>query len=531
MPEQVNGNKLNYGRVAVGLLCFGLVLRLLGLNKGIWLDEYSSLELITRPNFLQALRLYDHPPLYFILLKLWSHLNSSEPFLRLLSLIFGLATMAVVMKWLKYYTDTASLLAGLGCATMPIMLAYSQEIRNYALLLLGTALSFYFASRLRAESKKLTSYLGLTLSLTMTVSTHLVGLMVIPSVYFFMAISWVVDKKSGFGVPSTACTGSISVSKSVAKQNFVVQPTKAPVGQQSFALDSVALAVPMMTFLFLYFVFLPPTLHQRSGANWWMPSASLPQILVTVKYILGVPTILGTSSIRSALDSPQGIIGVVLGIISIVPLAFGNWRRSLPFLATAGLYWLELWLASALIAPMFIPRTALPALIPLLGFVSVQIATIRVQKLKLLSLFGLILLSLTFTLNWVTKEAWLPVEEWSKISQALQTNWKQHDLVIFYPGYNEGITRYYLTRDLPTESVVTIWIGGTREKLGQSREQIQLIESRNFSSALFLVFRDDQNVAMEIEVAHELLTMLESKFGKPLELQHVGNISISKYAR
>jgi uncharacterized membrane protein len=87
-----------YSWLTIGVLSVALVLRVLGLNKGIWLDEASSINVISNPDFPRNLFFYDQLPLYFILLKFWSSINNSEEFLRLFSVLLGFGTVAVIMR-------------------------------------------------------------------------------------------------------------------------------------------------------------------------------------------------------------------------------------------------------------------------------------------------------------------------------------------------------------------------------------------------------------------------------------------------
>ena len=87
-----------YRRMALVNLFMALVIRLMGLGKGIWLDEHHSLKFALSQNFLQKVRLSTHPPLYYFLLKLWSKASLREEFLRPLSVAFGIGTVAVIIK-------------------------------------------------------------------------------------------------------------------------------------------------------------------------------------------------------------------------------------------------------------------------------------------------------------------------------------------------------------------------------------------------------------------------------------------------
>src|ERR1700687_2056703 len=83
------------------ILALAAMLRLLGLNKGIWLDEFSSISIAQADPFWPALASYDHPPLYFLLLRGWCSVNNAESFLRLPSVLCGVATVIVLMRWLR----------------------------------------------------------------------------------------------------------------------------------------------------------------------------------------------------------------------------------------------------------------------------------------------------------------------------------------------------------------------------------------------------------------------------------------------
>jgi 4-amino-4-deoxy-L-arabinose transferase-like glycosyltransferase len=223
----------------------------MGLGKGIWLDEAYSLDRIFSPDFLQQLRLSDHPPLYYILLKLWSQINSSEEFLRVLSVCFGVGTVAVVMKWMKQHSHISSLIAGLICTTLPLMLRYSQEIKGYPLLLFATALSFYSASRLMSKPEGLSGYLGLGFGLTIAVATHAVGVMLLMSICAYIAFT------------------SLAWRKIRLERVMLV------------------LVVPFSVFILLFFFFLIKS-TDKDPNSWWVPTVSGGYILYLVKALFGV---------------------------------------------------------------------------------------------------------------------------------------------------------------------------------------------------------------------------------------------------
>ena len=187
--ERGDGRRWTYAGIAV--LAAALCLRLLGLNKGLWMDETYSMKAIapqTLRGMLRSMRWDDQPPLYYVILRFWTMLGTNEAMLRLLSVLYSLAAILCVIYLMKQYSRSAALLAALVLATFPLALRYSQEIRPYALLLLATALAFYFATRILAQPGRKLYYFGLGVSLSVAVLSHLVGIFVPIPVFLFMVL-------------------------------------------------------------------------------------------------------------------------------------------------------------------------------------------------------------------------------------------------------------------------------------------------------------------------------------------------------
>jgi mannosyltransferase len=135
------------------ILILGLVLRLVGLNQSLWLDE--TVQAITsRGSFLNLfieLRGDFHPPLYHLLMWFWVHLfGSKEVILRLPSVFFGIATIWFVYQIARLIKKERifPLMVALVMATAPFHIYYSQEGRMYAFVTFATTLSFYYFSRI-----------------------------------------------------------------------------------------------------------------------------------------------------------------------------------------------------------------------------------------------------------------------------------------------------------------------------------------------------------------------------------------------
>jgi uncharacterized membrane protein len=466
-----------------GILGLALTIRLIGLDQGIWLDEYESLRMISKGGLFQtlrALRFDNQTPLYYILLKLWSQIGSSEEFLRLLSVFLGVATVCVVIMLMRRYSHVSTILAGVYFATTPIMLRYSQEIRSYSLLVLATALSFLFASHLTAKPEKLYGYIGLAFSLTVAVSTHLVGVMLIIPICVFIA------------------------TMALLNQNRIHWHKAA-----------LTMAVPCAVFIFSYF-FYSVSVHSITRNNWWMPSLCSELILSTTRYLFGF----------SALSWPPGAMGETTPILanslehSITILAFvfiallivfGEWRRTVPFIVAAVIYWSQIIIYSIVATPIFWYRTVLPSVVPLVGFVALKTATIRQRGVQIAVIVAFVILSLLSTASWITHEAWKPVEAWRESSKLLASKWQQNDLVIYYPNYAKGPIKYYFC-DLPANVVTSVAIGTDIEQLrAEIDNKLSTLDGSGTPPRVFLVIRADLSVQKDQETYYELLSILGSK--------------------
>jgi mannosyltransferase len=115
-------------------------------HESLWTDEVLSVELARRPwpALLAATGEDGHPPLYVALLRVWTRvLGESESAVRSLSAVIGVATLAAFFALaFRLLSRRAALIATLLLACAPYHVYYSQEARNYALLLLLTVLSY-----------------------------------------------------------------------------------------------------------------------------------------------------------------------------------------------------------------------------------------------------------------------------------------------------------------------------------------------------------------------------------------------------
>ncbi len=140
-------NRRSVALLSVVLLA-ALGLRLFHLQERVlWFDEANSL-LIARAGpaeIIDAVRDDTHSPFYYLILHYWQFAAGGEAGARLLSVLAGVATVAVVYSMgCALAGRGAGLLAAAFLAVCPLHVWYSQEIRMYALQTLLVALSFLF---------------------------------------------------------------------------------------------------------------------------------------------------------------------------------------------------------------------------------------------------------------------------------------------------------------------------------------------------------------------------------------------------
>ncbi len=133
------------------LLLIAALLRLWDIQaRSLWFDE--AVEYISsntavgnlNENVLKSFQ----PPLYTYLLHLWLIVGESELWLRLLSIVLSLLTVAGAMTWGgQLWGRRGGMLAGGIVALLPVDIRYAQEVAEYALLGCTLMWSFVYLDR------------------------------------------------------------------------------------------------------------------------------------------------------------------------------------------------------------------------------------------------------------------------------------------------------------------------------------------------------------------------------------------------
>jgi mannosyltransferase len=176
--------KIPWLLLAVLVVAAFLCLFALG-RESLWLDEAMSVgsSKASLWSIAQTTASQDTlPPLYYFLLHLWMLLfGQTETAIRSLSACLGIVSVFLMYKvGQELFDRKTGLIASFLMAISAFALAYSQEARPYALMLMLTLLSFFLFIRiLKTEIKSRAHIVLYTLVNILLAYTHIFGLFII----------------------------------------------------------------------------------------------------------------------------------------------------------------------------------------------------------------------------------------------------------------------------------------------------------------------------------------------------------------
>ncbi|HEX6977275.1 MAG TPA: glycosyltransferase family 39 protein [Patescibacteria group bacterium] len=189
------------GKLIYIILFFAFLVRLIGLNQSLWLDE--AIGAIAAKNFTYThlltnfLKVDNHPPLYYLLLKFWTRIfGYSEISLRMPSVLFGVATIYVVYLIARKISQRRYIayLAASFLSFSSFFIYYSQEARMYAMAAFFAALAFYAFIKLLEKSENVW-WAVFSASLTFLVFTDYMPIFLLPVFWIWSMYAKRTDHK------------------------------------------------------------------------------------------------------------------------------------------------------------------------------------------------------------------------------------------------------------------------------------------------------------------------------------------------
>jgi len=411
--------------LALGLGCVGL-------DKGIWLDEASSLHLVAKSSgeLWRALREYDHPPAYFLLLHAVASAGGGLRTMRAVGVAIFVATVLVLLLGIRRRNPLAGSFAGLLAATSPALLSTAHDLRPYGLLLLAANGVLVAADEIAERPDSATARFWLTAALVLAVATHALGLLL-------------------------AAPAAILA---------LARKPRLPRARVAF----VALA-PAAVLAAVWWLALSST-APKSAADWWIPAPTF----ATTARILASWFVPGTA-LAGASPAVRALALVpVLALLVASTLALLRPRRDLfvPAIAASS-YVAVLLTVSLLYLPVFWLRTALPALPFAIAFVALAAAEgVARRRRTTLVLVGSAVVGLA--LSWVVLDARRSLEAWSPALSDLGVVEHDRRPIVVYPDYVRRILElepFELDRraplrvalgDPPSEDTIERWLAARR---------------------------------------------------------------------
>lgn len=131
------------------ILGLSLILRLIGLNQSMWLDEAISANVAKIPitKIIQNFSINDfHPPIHYWFLNIWIKIFGTQVWImRLSSVLFSLVTIWLVYKiGQKLKNEKTGIWAAILVGVNPLLIYFSQELRMYSMVTMWLTGSIYF---------------------------------------------------------------------------------------------------------------------------------------------------------------------------------------------------------------------------------------------------------------------------------------------------------------------------------------------------------------------------------------------------
>jgi mannosyltransferase len=175
------------------ILLLAFLLRMAYLNaQSMWWDEAFSVTISSMDlQSLLAEVLADrvHPPLYYLVLRVWLTLGQGEFVVRALSTFLGILGVASMFRMADLVGDRRlAAVSAFALAISPMHIWYSQEARMYSLVVFLTVLANYFFARLLRSGGRRT-WLGYAITTLLAVHTHYLTLFVILAQMTYLTVT------------------------------------------------------------------------------------------------------------------------------------------------------------------------------------------------------------------------------------------------------------------------------------------------------------------------------------------------------
>jgi uncharacterized membrane protein len=144
----MKSNAFRYWVPVLAATAVGITLRaLIAYNGSIWADEGTFLNVVAAPTTSEMIAFLknheSHPPLFYLVMRAWSHVANGRDSILLLAPIAlgGLIVPAMFLVGRELFSERVGMIAALIAAVAPQMTEHASQLRPYGLLALFTLAS------------------------------------------------------------------------------------------------------------------------------------------------------------------------------------------------------------------------------------------------------------------------------------------------------------------------------------------------------------------------------------------------------
>jgi len=454
-------------KAALVLLTFaGTLLRVFHLgNKSLWMDEAASVALARMPwhQFAWVWWLEEgNMTAYYLLLRPWLHIGNAEGWIRLLSVLFGIAAIPAIFFLARQLMRTnVAIIAAAFLAVNPAHVYYSQEARSYSMLVFFAIMScFYFVRAM--ETHRSPDWLLWVLFSVIAVYTH-----------YFAALVLVTQAVSVFLLRSEK-----------------VQWTRL-VG---WSLVIIVLTLPGISFVLFRGNTIPLP---------WIPRPSAKEVVHLFMFLGG--------------SGPKFAVYALLwtaGLLSIVRTWRKNGRSEESWRTGLLVIWVVLPIVIAALASLhhsvFAQKYLLICLPPIIVLGALGADTIRPKVLGIVMVVALC----AFSVGTDIRNSIKPREDWRGAVNSILTLAEPGDAIVFYPFYSRVAYDYYQHRFGPGAPPLRVF-APPFYGAGEDQTTLQKIlasETPNFRHVWVVIRGGKENLQ---EQSPAFAAALESRFGSP----------------
>src|SRR5438105_11740181 len=186
-PPNSSQSKIAHWSLGLALAAVTLLAAWLRLHRlaghSLWSDEAFSVQFahISAAHFWKrSWSREGNMLLYYLLLRLWVHIGDTEFWVRLPSVIFGVAAVPMIyLLGRDLFSRATGLIAAALLAVHAFHIYFSQEARSYSLLVFLLIVSSYFFARLPASPERRLYRVAYPLASALAFYAHLFALLVI----------------------------------------------------------------------------------------------------------------------------------------------------------------------------------------------------------------------------------------------------------------------------------------------------------------------------------------------------------------